>query len=134
MADVGLWWRMNTEENALKQHTLCKSTDLQPGEMKQFQLGRRGILLVRDESGDFYAVGSDCAHQSAPLVNGKVERMWVGDTVGESRPDEQRTVVVCPWHNYEFDIATGRSPCDPDRLRIQTYQVQIDGDEVVVSL
>jgi nitrite reductase/ring-hydroxylating ferredoxin subunit len=117
----------------LKQQTLCKRTELNPGQMRQFQIGRRGILLVRDESGDFYAVGSECAHQSAPLVNGKVERMWVGDEVGTSRPDDERTVVVCPWHNYEFDVATGRSPCDPDRLLIQTYRVELDGEDVVVS-
>jgi nitrite reductase/ring-hydroxylating ferredoxin subunit len=114
--------------------TLCKRSDLEPGQMRHFQLGRRGILLVRDESGDFYAVGSECAHQSASLVNGKLERMWVSDTVGESHPDEQRTVVVCPWHNYEFDVATGRSPCDPDRLRIQSYQVDLVGEDVVVRL
>ena len=118
----------------MKRETLCKQSDLAPGQMRQFQIGRRGILLVRDESGDFYAVGSECAHQSASLVNGKVERMWVGDTYGESRPDEERTVVVCPWHNYEFDVATGRSPCDPERLRIQTYQVELEDDEVVVNL
>jgi nitrite reductase/ring-hydroxylating ferredoxin subunit len=118
----------------MKRETLCKLTDLAPGQMRQFKIGPRGILLVRDEAGHFYAVGSECAHQSAPLVNGKVERMWVGDTVGESRPDDQRTVVVCPWHNYEFDVATGRSPCDPERLRIQTYDVEIDGEDVVVNL
>jgi nitrite reductase/ring-hydroxylating ferredoxin subunit len=118
----------------MKRETLCRQTELQPGEMRQFQIGRRGILLVRDASGDYYAVASECAHQSAPLVNGKVERMWIGDTVGESRPDDQRTVVVCPWHNYEFDIATGRSPCDPERLRIQTYRIELESDDVVVHL
>jgi nitrite reductase/ring-hydroxylating ferredoxin subunit len=118
----------------MKQRTLCKQTDLLPGQMRQFQIGRRGILLVRDESGDFYAIDNACAHQSAPLVNGQVELMWVGHRVAESRPDNERTVVVCPWHNYEFDVSTGRSPCDPDRLRIQTYRVELDGDDVVVYL
>ena len=118
----------------MKRETLCKQTDLLPGEMRQFQIGRRGILLVRDDSGDFYAVASECAHQSAELIHGMVEPMWDGDEVGESHQDEHRTVVICPWHNYEFDIATGRSPCDPDRLRIQTYQVELDGEHVVVVI
>ncbi len=114
----------------MERKTLCKQTDLPPGQMRQFQIGRRGILLVRDEAGEFHAVAAECAHQGARLVHGQVERMWVGEHVGEAHQDEQRTVVICPWHNYEFDVATGESPCDPERLRIQTYRVEVNEGHV----
>jgi nitrite reductase/ring-hydroxylating ferredoxin subunit len=44
-----------------------------------------------------------------------------------------KAVVRCPWHKWEFDIATGRCLSD-DRLVVRRYAVRLDGDEVVVSL
>ena len=39
----------------------------------------------------------------------------------------------CPWHKWEFDIASGRALAD-DRLRVRRYAVRVDGAEIVVSL
>jgi nitrite reductase/ring-hydroxylating ferredoxin subunit len=41
-------------------------------------------------------------------------------------------VIVCPRHNFEFDLEIGLSPCEPERLRIKTYRAGLEGDEVVV--
>ena len=38
----------------------------------------------------------------------------------------------CPWHKWEFEIATGRSLVD-DRLRVRRYAVRVEADEVVVN-
>ncbi len=32
----------------------------------------------------------------------------------------------CPWHGWEFDIRTGRSWCDPRRLRLMQYAVKVE--------
>jgi nitrite reductase/ring-hydroxylating ferredoxin subunit len=42
-------------------------------------------------------------------------------------------VVRCPWHKWEFDIPTGRA-LSAARLRVRRYDVQMRGDEIVVSL
>ena len=39
----------------------------------------------------------------------------------------------CPWHKWEYEISTGRCLVD-ERLRVRTYAVALDGEEVVVSL
>jgi nitrite reductase/ring-hydroxylating ferredoxin subunit len=39
---------------------------------------------------------------------------------------------VCPWHRYEFDLATGRCVADPARLRVATYRIEVEGDEIAV--
>ena len=57
--------------------------------------------------------------------------MWVSDEVGHYRRSE-RCVVVCPWHNFEFDVDTGLSLCEPGRMRVKTYRVNLESDEVVV--
>ena len=39
----------------------------------------------------------------------------------------------CPWHKWEFDIASGRALAD-ERLRVRRYSVRVQDDEVIVSL
>ena len=41
--------------------------------------------------------------------------------------------LQCPWHKWEFDIASGRALAD-ERLRVRRYAVRVDGPEIVVSL
>ena len=40
-----------------------------------------------------------------------------------SRPGE---IVRCPWHGWEFDVRTGRSWCDPKRMRLMNYAVTVE--------
>ena len=42
-------------------------------------------------------------------------------------------LVRCPWHKWDFDIATGRCEVDA-RLRVRRYAVRVEGEELVVSL
>ena len=35
-------------------------------------------------------------------------------------------IIKCPWHGWEFDIATGQSVFNPHRVRIQTYDVTVE--------
>ena len=41
-------------------------------------------------------------------------------------------VLHCPWHQWAFDIATGRCLVDSE-IRAKTYPVKIKGDDVVVG-
>jgi 3-phenylpropionate/trans-cinnamate dioxygenase ferredoxin subunit len=50
--------------------------------------------------------------------------------VSYAREDE---VLKCPWHQWEFDIRTGNALYDP-RLRVRTYEVAQEGDDVVLYL
>ena len=42
-------------------------------------------------------------------------------------------VLKCPWHQWEFDIRTGHAIYDP-RLRVRTYEVLQEGEDVVLYL
>lgn len=84
-------------------------------------------------AGALYALADRCPHRGAPLCSR-------GETVGEivAVGDEVRLCgegeyVRCPWHKWDFAIATGRSPVAPE-LRVRRYAVRLDGDEVVVTL
>jgi nitrite reductase/ring-hydroxylating ferredoxin subunit len=52
--------------------------------------------------------------------------------LGDYRASESEHVIVCPWHNFEFDLDTGLSPCAPGRLRVKVYKARLEHDEVVV--
>ena len=43
------------------------------------------------------------------------------------------SVVRCPWHKWEFEIASGRSLVDA-RLRVRRYAVRVEDEHVVVTL
>ena len=39
-----------------------------------------------------------------------------------SRPGE---MLRCPWHGWEFGIRNGKSQCDLQKIRAQTYDVRV---------
>ena len=44
----------------------------------------------------------------------------------------QGQVIRCPWHKFEFDLATGRSIHDPDLMRVATYHVACESGSIVL--
>ena len=90
---------------------------------------RVGLFRV---GGSLHALADRCPHRGAPLCSGRIatpiEAGADGVTLGRAH-----SILRCPWHKWEFDIATGRSLVD-DKLRARRYAVRLDGDEVVVSL
>ena len=79
------------------------------------EIGTRQIALLRDGS-EVRAISATCPHYAGPLALGEVRH-------GE---------IVCPWHRFRFDLATGRSMTNPD-LCAPTYEVRLEGDDIVIS-
>jgi 3-phenylpropionate/trans-cinnamate dioxygenase ferredoxin subunit len=90
---------------------------------------RVGIYRV---TGKLHALADRCPHRGARLCSGRIatpiELGAIEVTVGAAN-----SIVRCPWHKWEFEIATGRSLVDP-RLRVRRYAVRVDGDDLVVTL
>lgn len=101
------------------------------GTVRIVDVGGHRVGLFRVE-GALHALADRCPHRGAPLCAGKVatpiEAGPSGLTLGAPH-----SIVRCPWHKWEFEIATGRSLVD-EKLRVRRYAVRIDGDDVVVSL
>ena len=101
------------------------------GGLRVVEVGRHRVGLFR--VGDsVHALADRCPHRGAPLCAGATATpiVVVDDELTIGEPD---SVVRCPWHKWEFDIATGRCTVD-ERLRVRRYAVRLDGDELVVSL
>jgi nitrite reductase/ring-hydroxylating ferredoxin subunit len=75
------------------------------------------VIALFNVGGRIYALDNTCLHQGGPLGEGLLE--------GE--------VVTCPWHMWEFNVRTGEKVGEPS-LRVATYPVQVDGDDIKVAL
>jgi nitrite reductase/ring-hydroxylating ferredoxin subunit len=91
---------------------------------------RPSHLCVFDVEGTLYALRNVCPHEQAPLCRGAIMATNDADAVGEYRLRAGAPVLACPWHRYEYDLATGRSLVEPDRLRVKIYEVKREGDEI----
>ena len=90
---------------------------------------RVGIYRV---AGKLHALADRCPHRGARLCSGRIATpIELG--AGEVTVGAANSIVRCPWHKWEFEIATGRSLVDP-RLRVRRYALRVDGDDLVVTL
>ncbi len=44
---------------------------------------------------------------------------------GEYKISRKGEIIRCPWHGWEFDVRTGQSWCEPDRIRTRHYPLEI---------
>lgn len=116
----------------MQRYVVCKKEELGPGDIRAVKASGRRIAVACLEDNSYRAVADTCPHEMTSLAKGKVEKMWLSDRVGYYRAAEKRCVVICPWHNFGFDLDTGLSLCEPDRLRIKTYKASLESNEVVV--
>lgn len=89
-----------------------------------------GVFQV---DGEYHAVANFCVHQGGPLCEGsRMGEIEVGSDGWSWEYASAGTTIVCPWHNWRFDIPSGRSLDDP-RYRVPTYEVEVvDGDIYVI--
>lgn len=85
---------------------------------------------------EFRAVANTCLHQGGPVgegvVMGKVCAVLDGDRqLVREIFSEDDLQIVCPWHGWAYDIATGAFAGDR-RLRLETFDTEIRGDAVYV--
>lgn len=88
---------------------VCKVDDLKDNEMKVFEIGEDGKILLVKQNGQFNAVGTKCTHYGAPLVNG---------ALGDGR-------VRCPWHGACFNLKTGDIEDFPGFDSLPCYKVSV---------
>ena len=106
-------------------HPICRASDLPPGERKIVEVRRRSIGVF-NVHGEYYALRSLCPHQGAPLCRGTITGTARSNNPGEIIWERAGQILRCPWHGWEFDIATGQSVFNPHRLRVRTYDVTVE--------
>jgi nitrite reductase/ring-hydroxylating ferredoxin subunit len=90
--------------------------DLAVGRVRPVVAGVRKIALCRTTAG-FFALDNTCPHRGGPLGE--------GDLIGGE--------LICPWHLWGFDVATGICTGDP-ALSVARHEVRVEGSRVLVRL
>ena len=94
-----------------------------------------GVFQVK---GRLVAYENRCMHQGGPVCTGEIvgryEQVLNPDgTVGGERFDETEPHLVCPWHGWEYDLASGRCTAD-QRHRLRRYPVSVREGYVYVTV
>jgi nitrite reductase/ring-hydroxylating ferredoxin subunit len=100
------------------------------GRMSVVRAGRLEIGIIR-WSGAVYAISNVCTHQGGPLCHGVLAARLTAERPGDMQVGET-LVIACPWHGWEFDIASGEAIWDPTK-RIRTFPVHIANGRVMVQ-
>jgi len=95
---------------------VAKLSDLEAGSCKAVLAAGKMIALFNVE-GTVYALDNVCLHRGGPLGEGFMEGK----------------IVTCPWHMWEYDVCTGERVGNP-ALKVCTYPVHIEGDEIKVAI
>ena len=96
--------------------TVAKTSYIRKGRGKAFTVKGKRIAIFNVNGEDFYALDNSCAHALGPLSRGHV----------------RNELVTCPVHGYAYDVKTGECQTDA-RLRVRSYEVIVEGDEIKVD-
>ncbi len=109
----------------MARHVVAKASEIPAGSRKLVEAAGRPIVVF-NVGGRLYAISNRCPHAGGSLVHGKLDGLVQSTVPGQysySRPGE---ILRCPWHGWEFDLATGRSWCDPDTVKVRAYRVDVE--------
>jgi nitrite reductase (NADH) small subunit len=115
-------------------YPVCKAEELKTGQMKAVSIENKAIVVVRSQEGELYALRNVCPHKGPALSDGSLDGTCTATEPGEYKLEKVGEVLKCPWHNWEFDIKTGCSLFNPEKVKVKTYEVKEENGTVVVHV
>jgi len=115
----------------MTKYVVASVEEIPPGGRKLVEVRGRPIVIFNLQ-GEYFGMLDRCPHQGGSLCEGHlVGLVEAGAEPGEYKYSRPNEIVRCPWHGWEFDIRTGESRCEPDKIRSTQYPVEIEtGEEV----
>lgn len=100
-----------------RRYEVARLEDLPPGRSMLVTAGVRQLAL-HNVGGTLHATSAHCPHRQGPMSQAR-----------HQGPD----IVVCPWHDWPFDVQTGQSPLIPG-ASVEVFPVAIENGRVFVTL
>lgn len=116
----------------MTRHVVARAADLPPGTRKKVSIESRDIVVLNIK-GELFALSDKCPHKGASLCGGLLTGLVKSDGPGDYKYERAGEILRCPWHQWEFDVRTGRSYCDPRRLRLMQFPVAVEAGASVVE-
>lgn len=96
--------------------SLGKADDFIPGSSKNFKFGSKPALIMRSDSGEFYAYDAVCTHLGCTVqYNDEKQKIW------------------CACHGGQYDVLTGKNVGGPPPRPLTALKVAVVEGDIVVS-
>ena len=109
----------------MPRHIVATADEIPDGGRKLVTIRGREIGIF-NRGGEYFAILNRCPHQGGALCKGTLIGLVTSSEPGvfdSSRPGE---MLKCPWHGWEFDLRTGQSYYDPNKLKVRAYDVTVE--------
>jgi nitrite reductase/ring-hydroxylating ferredoxin subunit len=114
----------------MARHVVATTSEIAPGGNKVVTVNGREIVVFH-VNGQFFALLNRCPHEGAPLARAACVAHLSSDEPGHFQRTRVGEILRCAWHGWEFDMRTGQSYCDPQRVRVRAYPVEIEAGEAL---
>ncbi|SED58475.1 2Fe-2S iron-sulfur cluster-binding protein [Ruania alba] len=86
-----------------------------------------GLYRVADE---IRAWRNVCPHEAAPVCRGPVTGTRLQSAVYEYTYGRDREVLRCPWHGWEFDLATGDHLAEGSGAKLRSHPIHVQDGRI----
>jgi nitrite reductase (NADH) small subunit len=99
-----------------ERHKLGALSQIPKGEGRNFEVGAQRFAVFHARDGRVFATQASCPHRQGPLADGLLGG----------------TTLVCPLHEWQFDLETGKALVGECGIRV--YTVTLDAGELWLEL
>ncbi len=116
----------------MPRHVVARTTEIPAGGNKVVTVAGREIVVFH-ANGRFFALLNRCPHEGAPLAKAACVAHLTASEPGMFTRTRVGEMIRCPWHGWEFDMATGQSYFDPAGVKVRSYPVIVEAGETLAK-
>lgn len=116
----------------MTEHVVATVDEIPRGGRKIVEVAGRSIGVFNID-GEFFALRNKCPHQGGPLCRGSLSGLARAQTPDEIAYLRRGEILRCPWHQWEFDVKTGQSWVDPEKVRVKSYEARTESESTLLS-
>ncbi|MFF2288991.1 Rieske (2Fe-2S) protein [Peribacillus butanolivorans] len=109
--------------------------------MDELKVGQRQLIevdgveiAVLNVDGAYYAIWNKCPHQGVPMIYGSVMGTQLPSEPYQYNYGRHNEIISCPLHGWEFDLKTGKTLFNPEKVSIKTYPVTEENGSILLHL
>ena len=115
----------------MSKYVVANADEILPGKRKLVTIRGRPILIFNLD-GEYFGILDRCPHQGASLCKGYLIGLVEASRPGKYVFSRNNEIIRCAWHGWEFDIRTGKSTFEPEKIRATQYDVATKtGSEII---